>query len=116
MSHGELKITNFLNSRLVLYNHQHWFKDCRSNIGKRQILKFDFYIPTKNLLIEYDGAQHFKQSKFGNHTITKSELRDNQRRDRIKSKYARSKNIKLLRIKYTQINQIDDILSSEFHD
>ena len=38
-------------------------------------LRFDFYIPSKNLLIEYDGKQHFQPSNIkGKYLVTKEEV------------------------------------------
>jgi hypothetical protein len=114
MSKGELKVLLFLDGHNISYIRQHWFSDCRSGIGKKQILRFDFYVPSKNLLIEYNGKQHYKANSFvgGKHNITKQELTEIRYRDKIKSQYAKQNDIRLLRIKYTQFNRIDKILES----
>lgn len=111
-SKGELKILNFLKNHNIIYQYQKTFKDCR-NPTTNQMLKFDFYIPSKNLLIEYDGEQHFKIGDFGSFKFTKQDLNDVRQRDKIKSHYAKLNNIKLLRIKYTKLNKIDTILSNK---
>lgn len=109
-SRGESKIIKFLDRIGISYKHQHWFSDCRSNIGKQQVLRFDFYIPSKNILIEFDGKQHFEVGRMGSHTQTENDLKYIKRHDQIKTNYARRKGIKLLRIKYTQLSKIDEIL------
>jgi hypothetical protein len=62
-------------------------------------LPFDFYLPKKNICIEFDGVQHFKDSiydKNGENLITRK-IRDN-----IKNEYCIKNNILLIRIKYNE--------------
>jgi len=112
-SKGELKIARFLENNNIKYIYQHWFKDCRSDISKRQVLKFDYYVPNRNLLIEFDGEQHFRYGcKLGKYVTTELDLKRTKLRDNIKNEYATAKGIKLVRIKYTQICVIDKILET----
>lgn len=66
----------------------------------------------KNVLIEYDGKQHFHVGANirGKHIVTETELKDTQYKDNIKDCYSKSNNIKLLRIPYTKINIIPQLL------
>lgn len=107
-SKGETKIRKFLEENTIPYETQKTFDDCKN---KRK-LKFDFYLPTKNILIEYDGEQHFRVGRVGSHYTSKSDVKDIQRRDIIKTKYARSKGILLIRIKYTELLNIPEKLKS----
>lgn len=69
-------------------------------------LRFDFYIPSKNLLIEYDGSYHFKESNDG--TIY----------DKLKTEFAKNNKIELCRIKYDVDNiqeSLDDIFKEYPH-
>jgi very-short-patch-repair endonuclease len=81
------------------------------------MLAFDFYIPSKNILVEYDGLQHFKSGCFVNrqHTTTTADLRGIRERDRIKTDYAKRRDIRLLRIAYTEFSRIDEILMTTFN-
>lgn len=111
-SKGELKVIKFLEENKIQYIIQKSFNDCR-NIETNQKLKFDFYIPSKNLLIEYDGEQHFKiHCRLGGYTSNVKDLQSIQYRDKLKTQYAKNNQIKLLRIKYTKLNKIDQILES----
>jgi very-short-patch-repair endonuclease len=58
-------------------------------------LYYDFFLPTYNVVIEYDGAQHYKPIH------GKKQLSEYQYRDKIKTLYCRYKSIRLLRIPYT---------------
>jgi hypothetical protein len=111
LSKGEQKIICFLDNNRIKYTSQKTFDDCR-NPKTNHKLPFDFYIPSKNLLIEYDGQCHYTFGrKLGNFTTTKLDLKNTKYRDKIKTKYAKENNIKLLRIKYTKFNKINKILT-----
>jgi len=109
LSRGEEKIRKYLESHRINYIFQMTFNDCRNPTTNRK-LKFDFYIPDKNILIEYDGEQHFRVGKVGSHYTNKNDVMDIKSRDIIKTKYAKSNAIQLLRIKYTKIKRIEEIL------
>lgn len=109
-SKGEKKISQFLDKNNISYIAQYKFEDC-IYINP---LPFDFYLPQMNLLIEYDGIQHFEPCTFGG--IDKQEaleaFRLCQIRDEIKNQYCKSREIKLIRIPYTKFKEIDTILTS----
>jgi len=112
-SKGEKIISKYLTLKNIKYISQKRFKDC---IYKK-ILPFDFYIPSQNLCIEYDGKQHYKaeERQFGsNMTLeeAKKELEFIRYKDKIKDEYCRFHNIKILRISYK--NDINEILNSYF--
>ena len=94
-SHGETFVASFLKEHSIEYEFQKRFKDCRD----KYTLPFDFYIPTLNYCIEFDGIQHFEPvDYFGGEKAFK----EVQRRDGIKTKYCKEKGIKLLRIRYDE--------------
>lgn len=70
-------------------------------------LPFDFYIPSKNLLIEYNGGQHYKPV---NHFGGYDSFLLRKHHDWLKRKYARDNNIKLLTIPYWDFKIIDELL------
>jgi len=105
-SKGELAIIDYLNSKNIKYDYQKTFKDCKY----KKNLIFDFYIPNINLLIEYDGKQHFEPEVFFG---GKDNFLENKKRDKIKDEYAKNNDIKLLRIPYTKFHQIKKILKNE---
>lgn len=103
ISKGEEKIKLFLDFNKIIYKKEHRFSDCRY----KQPLKFDFYLPNYNMCIEYDGEQHFEKWHIGD---TDENFNLRKERDEIKNKYCKKNNINLLRIKYTQFNEIENIL------
>jgi len=102
-SKGEYLIENFLLKNNINFYTQFMFEDCRLI----NPLKFDFYLYDYNICIEFDGVQHYakdnSESYFYDETI--------KIRDGIKTDYCKSNNIKLIRIKYHSIKNIDSILT-----
>jgi len=66
-------------------------------------LAFDFYLPNENILIEYDGEQHFKKYRFEKN---ENSLKERIIKDNIKDNYCRDKNINLIRINYKEDIQL----------
>lgn len=102
-SKGERKIGIFLNNSNIDFFREYKFENCKD----KKPLPFDFYIPSKNLLIEYNGGQHYKPVKhFGGY----DSFLVRKHHDWLKRKYARDNNIKLLTIPYWEYKMIDEIL------
>lgn len=110
-SKGETKIAKILSKRGIKYVKEHVFEDCVSDKGFP--LKFDFFIPSKNILIEYDGEQHFKPVRFHlnmNQKTAEEMFKQVKKYDRIKNQYAKQHQITLIRIPYTQLKVVEEIL------
>ncbi len=65
-------------------------------------------MPEQNIIIEFDGEQHFKPVDFFG---GEDSFKDLQKRDYEKNQYCLKNKITLFRIPYTQINNIEKILS-----
>jgi len=105
-SKGERRIRDILDRQKVEYEEQ--FKICK-NPSTDFFLRVDFYIPSMNSVIEFDGYQHFKAvAHFGGDEA----LQKNQVRDKIKNDFCAENNIDMLRISYLEINDVEDIVSS----
>jgi len=103
LSKGEEKIRKILKAREIIFEVQKSFEKCKSKC----FLFFDFYLPDYNLLIEYDGKQHFKAIAFFG---GEKQFKIRQRRDKIKNEFAVKEDIHLLRIPYTEFKNIKKIL------
>lgn len=110
-SKGETAINNYLNFNNINFIREYTFVDCHSIEGTRYKLRFDFYLPDYNMCIEFDGLQHYKRIKYWG--LDKFDII--QRNDGIKNKYCKDNNIQLLRIRYNQINKVEEILSGIFN-
>ena len=94
-SKGEIKILEFLMENNIDFIHQHSFPDLLSDKGFP--LLYDFYIKDLNLLIEFDGVQHFKFMPYFHKT--REEFERQKKHDDLKNKYAKKNKYKLIRIK-----------------
>ena len=112
-SKGENKIIHWLNDNKIDYIHQASFPDCK-NPKTNYKLRYDFYIPSKNVLVEYDGEQHSKvNAHLKKYSFTEKDLDGIRYRDSIKTNFAKEKGIKLLRISYLDKLIVNNILQKE---
>jgi len=96
MSAGERKVYNYLQQKNIEFIWQKKFKDCKD----KNTLPFDFYLPEHNLIVEFDGEQHYKVTgRFGKEGFEKT-----QKHDQIKNKYCTDNNINIIRLTYDDLN------------
>jgi Zn finger protein HypA/HybF involved in hydrogenase expression len=105
-SKGELIINRFLLNNNIDFIHQKKFDNCVNPKSNRKLL-FDFYLPDYNTCIEFDGELHFRAVK---HFGGEKELNNIHYRDNIKNQYCIDNNIKMIRISYKEINNVEIIL------
>jgi len=106
---GEKLIECWLNKNSINYEKQKTFDGCK-NYRK---LRYDFYLPEQNILIEYDGRQHFSSVKcFGG----ESEFIKQLINDKIKTEYALNNGYYLLRIPYTERKNLLEILKNNIEN
>ena len=107
-SKGEFAICQFLENNSIVFMHQHKFEDCKDKLP----LPFDFYLPEYNLIIEYNGKQHYEPvDYFGgqNGFIVQVE------HDQIKNNYCENNDIDMLVIPYWDYNNIEKILIKQLN-
>ena len=101
-SSGEIKITQILEKANIDFQKQYRIKEF--NISA----PFDFAIFDNNKkllgLIEYDGEQHFKAVELWG---GEEKLKLQQERDEKKNKWCEEKNIRLIRIPYTEYDKLN---------
>ena len=107
-SKGEQIIINALNDNNFSFVRQKEFLECKD----KKALPFDFYLPSQNLCIEYDGLQHFEPVEFWGGI---ENLEYVKRHDQIKTNYCRDNDIKLIRIKYNRKLSSIDILEKIYN-
>ena len=108
---GERRIVNFLNVNDIMYEKPKRFDGLVGIGGKK--LSYDFYLPTYNLLIEYQGAQHGEPGHFGNATDEENidQFLKQQEHYKRKREYAENNNYNLLEIWHYDFHNIEKILS-----
>lgn len=108
MSSYEEKIVKILKAAAIKFQREKTFSDLR---GGRY--RYDFYIPSLNILIEIDGQFHFKPIR------GEQELKAQKERDRRKNSYALAHNIPLYRVPYwvlddCQVVSFQDIIQKKY--
>lgn len=109
-SQGEQLIASLLNQNNIIYEREKIFKDLRQGL-----YRFDFYIPSLNIVIEYNGEQHYIYT-----TIfykNKSDFLKAQERDRRKIAYCLANGIRIYCIPYWEIGNLknfDDLFQTKF--
>lgn len=106
---GEERLEKYLREYNINYIGQYRFGDC---IRKERDMPFDFYLPDLNIAIEYDGIQHYEPVvKFGGEKGF-AELKLN---DYFKTNYCIEHNIELIRVPYTEYNNMEEFLNNYFN-
>ena len=113
LSNGENIIKTILDENNILYEQEKTFSSCKfpeSNC----LLRFDFYLPQYNTIIEFDGAQHFNFINSG--WNTEENYINTHKRDLYKNQWCVNNDIILKRIPYTQIKDItfENLMSDKF--
>lgn len=101
---GEKKIRHYLEDRKIEFITQKWFVECRD----KRPLPFDFYLSNYNIIIEFDGRQHFGETNYFTYSFEET-----KRHDEIKNNYCKENGIYLIRIPYWNVDKIEQILDKE---
>jgi hypothetical protein len=96
-------IEDYFISNKINFEKELIFENCK----KESYLKFDYYLEDLNLLIEYDGEQHFKSWYNDSESLNAT-----RERDIFKNEWVKNHQISLLRIKYTERKNISKILTN----
>lgn len=109
-SKGEYLIYTYLEKNKIKFEKEKTFSTCKS--PKNNLLRFDFYIPEFNLLIEYQGQHHYfpVNKSIRAKRVNKSTVLH----DEIKVNFAKRNNIHLLKIPYTHFDVLYELLNQVF--
>lgn len=102
-SNGEEKIRNYLESKNIKVIGRMKFDD----LFDKELLSYEFYLPDNNLLIEFNGEQHYNSKAFNK---TYEEFLIQKYHDCLKVKYVNNNNINLLIIPYWEFDNIEEII------
>ena len=101
-SRGEKAVADVLDSLSIEYSREHTFE----YLGRK---RFDFFIPSLNIAIEYDGEQHYKSiDAWGGEEYLES-IRQS---DALKNDFCDYMGIDLLRIPYWEFDNIHEIVTN----
>ena len=109
VSFGENLVKVFLDEHHIDYIPQYRIKN-ENLFCNNEYFIVDFYLPSFNAIIEYNGVQHYQPIKrFGGYGSFDNQIeRDNSLRQ-----YCKEHKIKLIEIPYTQKKNINEILKKE---
>lgn len=100
-SAGNQRLYTILKNNNISYKPEYCFQDCKDIY----VLPFDVYLPNQNIAIEYDGIQHFKYNRTG--WATEEKYIRTKKHDDMKDNYCLTHGIKLIRIPYTDYENLD---------
>ena len=107
LSHGEVYIKQYLDYNNIYYIPQKRFDDCCDKLP----LPFDFYLPSYNACIEYQGRQHYMAIEYFGGV---DEFIIRKKHDEIKLVYCQQHKINLIIIPYYK--NIDEELDNFFNN
>lgn len=113
ISKGEKRIAQYLDNIGIYYIYDNpYFNDLVGKGGG--LMRPDFIIPSLKIWIEYDGIQHYEPKDFRG-GMSAEEVQQlfeyTQQNDQIKNQYAKDNNWILVRIPFTEYDNIEQILA-----
>lgn len=107
-SKGEEKIATILKAKNIPFERQKKFNNdnlfCRN-----KYFEADFYLPQKNIIIEYNGRQHYEAIDIWG---GEPELIRQQERDMALRQYCKEHGIRLIEIPHWETDKIEEIIKS----
>jgi very-short-patch-repair endonuclease len=102
---GELKIRDWLEANRINYFPQKKFDD----LFDKNKLRYDFYLPDFNLIIEHHGKQHYEPVEYFGGV---EKFYERVRHDKMKEEYAKKNGIEMLIISYKEniLNKLEEKL------
>ena len=101
ISSGEILITSLLKELNINFIPQKSFDTCRFP-NTNALARFDFYLPDFNIIIEFNGKQHYYSNDWLSDGLEKTQYRDNY-----KIQWCKKNNIKLIIIPYTEQKKLN---------
>lgn len=109
-SKGEVRIAEILDKYNIKYEKQKVF--CNDTLFGNKRFYVDFYIPDVNLVIEYNGGQHyFPVEHFGGEAVFEKQ----KERDISLRHYCEYHKINIIEIPYTEFDNIENIIKEKLN-
>lgn len=102
-SKGEEKINKILAQNNITFIPQYHTKTLKSD--KNYPLYFDFYLPDYNIVIEYQGEQHYNPISRG--FYDEASFDELKRRDELKKEWCKTNKVKMIEIPYTDFDKLN---------
>lgn len=101
-SKGEFKISNLLKELNIDFIPQYHIDELKNEQGYH--LYFDFFLPKYNIVIEYQGEQHYHPLDY--YIFNKEKYEVLKSNDNLKKQFCIKNKIKLIEIPYTDYNKL----------
>ena len=111
-SNSEYIIAKYLKNKYIDFIQEAQFTDL-INPKTGEHLRFDFYIPERNICIEYDGKQHFSYVPEIHGDCPKKAakmIKSQKYRDSLKDQYCKERAIRLIRLNYKDYYKLEKSL------
>lgn len=113
LSHGENVIRKFLENKNIYFEQQYKI-ELEKQLFSTNNIRVDFFVPTLNTIIEFNGIQHYEYVPIFH---KEDDGFEKQRfRDKRLEIYCKKNRIKLVVIRYDQIDNIEEILNNELNN
>lgn len=112
-NYKEEQVCNFIEETYgFTVTRQKQFNDCKD----KRVLPFDIYLDDYNVLIEYQGEQHYKPVMFSSETLEEAieKFEYTKKHDAIKEQYCINNNIPLIKIPYWEFDNLQYYIFNEF--
>lgn len=108
VTYKEEQVCQLLENWNFKITRQKVFDDCKD----KRNLPFDIYLDEYDVLIEYQGEQHYRPVRYSTQTYESSNEKFlyTKRHDEIKEKYCKDNNIKLIKIPYWEFEDLEYFL------
>lgn len=106
------ELLNIFNKENLFRHYMFRVHDSLLNIDRK--IYVDFYIPSLNIVIEYDGKQHTEEVSLFHKTH--NDFINQINRDRCLERFCHQNNITLLRISYKDDSRIPEIIRAFFEE
>ena len=108
----KIEIEKYISADKIETQRLYRIYDDVCNVDRRVYV--DFYIKDLNLIIEYDGEQHFKFLSIfqDNYSLFVNQVN----RDKCLNRYCKEKSINLLRISFKDQNRLEEVIKSYFEE
>lgn len=98
-SRGKKKIIDFLTQQKIPF-------EAEKKFIWSGLKRYDFYLPSYNLVIEYNGIQHYQEINFFGKSLAENQLNDKQKKE-----MALQNNLDFFEISYQDFDKIEEILA-----
>ena len=110
-SSGERAVMKTLTAMRIQFIHDRTNPEMTQFTKKK--LRFDFYLPEYQAVIEFNGRQHYEPVAFGGISLERAAVKfdKQQENDKLKRKFCLNQGFKLLEISYKDYGRVNELVA-----